>query len=164
MIDPHQFLTHVIVPTLEWLRLDSPSARALLLGTALAESNLTYIAQRNDGPAMGVYQMEPNTHDDIWDNFLYYHKDLGDRTKWLMASWPNKKGQDQLMTNLNYATAMCRIHYYRVRDPLPAPEDINGLANYWKVHYNTLGGKGKPLHFAQASAAVLFAEKGSLRG
>ena len=37
---------------------------------------------------------------------------------------------------------MCRVHYLRVRESLPQSSDINALAQYWKVHYNTIHGKG----------------------
>ena len=47
---------------------------------------------------------------------------------------------DQLKGNLYYAVAMCRIHYYRVSEALP--NDLEGMARYWKKYYNTELGKG----------------------
>lgn len=41
------------------------------------------------------------------------------------------------MTNLIYATAMCRVHYRRVPEPLPPAGDLEAQAAYWKAHYNT---------------------------
>jgi hypothetical protein len=49
----------------------------LLLGTALTESgDMHYLHQLGNGPALGVYQMEPTTHEDIYDNYLKYKKEL----------------------------------------------------------------------------------------
>ena len=52
------------------------------------------------------------------------------------------------MWNLGYATAMCRVHYRRVLEPLPGADDIPGLAEYWKQHYNTPLGRGTVGEFA----------------
>jgi hypothetical protein len=160
MIDPEQFLEFCIIPTLKWIELDSLSARSLVLGTGLVETNLTYINQIGStkiGPAAGIYQMEEPTYQDIWDNFLAFHKTLGNKIKWLKASYPNTNAWCQLPTNLSLATAMCRVHYYRVKDPLPDSSDLIGLADYWKTHYNTKLGKGTVStgQFARAVSVVM---------
>ena len=50
-------------------------AETLLLGTAKAESGLIYLKQLK-GPALGLYQNEPKTHKDTWDNYLKYKPEL----------------------------------------------------------------------------------------
>ena len=51
----------------------SVEAVYLLLGTCAVESNFgTYLKQKN-GPALGVFQIEPSTLIDIWENYLYYN-------------------------------------------------------------------------------------------
>jgi len=54
---------------------------------------------------------------------------------------------------------MCRLHYRRVNAPLPKANDIQGMADYWKAHYNTVKGKGTPsefvTHYNQYIAGVL---------
>jgi hypothetical protein len=160
MIDPVHMLEFVIIPTLKWIDLDNIAARSLVLGTGLAESNLTYLNQLGSptiGPALGIYQMEKATYDDIWSNFLFYRKTLGDKIRWLKASYPDSDAWLQLPTNLALATAMCRIQYYRRREPLPDPSDIVGMADYWKAHYNTRLGRGIATsgHFAQAVSVVM---------
>jgi hypothetical protein len=52
-----------------------------------------------------------------------------------------------MQVNDRYAAAMCRIRYLRVPAPLPAPDDIQAMANYWKEHYNTPLGAGTPEEF-----------------
>ena len=67
MIDRHQLDRDIIEPVLSRLHAASPAARALLLGTAAQESAMgRYIRQLRGGPALGIFQMEPATHDDIW--------------------------------------------------------------------------------------------------
>jgi hypothetical protein len=42
-----------------------------------------------------------------------------------------------MIFNLKYATAMARIHYLRISEPLPQFNDIEGMWNYYKQYYNT---------------------------
>ncbi len=137
MIDREQFIDLIIEPTLEDLGLYSTAAVELVLGTALQESRLTYIKQLGVGPALGVCQMEPRTHDDIWDNFLAYREKLKQLTSEI-------GGPDavEMIWNLRYSVAMCRLHYRRVRFALPQAGDLKGQASYWKAHYNTDLGRG----------------------
>ena len=48
----------------------------------------------------------------------------------------------QLVTNLSFAVAMCRIVYRRRPTPLPAVGDGKGMAEIWKQDYNTDLGRG----------------------
>ena len=138
MININDLRTHVIQPVLKRLELYSPAAEQLLLATAMAESKLEYLQQVR-GPARGIYQMEPATHDDIWRNFLRYKDRLANNVAVCMTA---ESRIDQLRSNLAYATAMCRVHYFRVPAPLPAAGDALGIARYWKQYYNTNLGKG----------------------
>lgn len=137
-------LEDIIIPTLKHLSLDGDNARRLLLGTAVHEStvgNNTHLRQQG-GPALGVFQIEPATAADVWGSFLKYRPELRRKVEDLVSPYP---GQDaQLQGNLFYATAICRIVYYRRKEPLPAADDIKGLAMYWKQFYNTPLGKGSP--------------------
>jgi len=142
-MDPNQLREHVISPVLTALGLRSEAAELLVLGTACQESNLRYLKQLGKGPAWGIYQMEPNTHDDIWGNWLRYNSELAEKV--LGFNIPGLyDGHDykEMGGNLYYATAMCRIHYRRVKAPLPAADDLPGMARYWKQYYNTPKGKG----------------------
>lgn len=66
-INCEQLRLYVIRPTLEKIELWSEAAENLLLGTTAQESHMgTYIKQVGKGPALGIYQMEPATHKDIW--------------------------------------------------------------------------------------------------
>lgn len=139
MLDVRQFRDLVIIPAIETLQLHSQAAVELLLGTALQESGLRYLKQVGGGPAMGFFQMEPATHDDIWTNFLEYKPALLQAIR----SLSRHRIALAMASDLWYAAAMCRIHYLRVSAPLPAAGDFPAQAAYWKAHYNTPQGAGK---------------------
>lgn len=131
----------VVRPTLKHLSLWSQAAENLVLGTALVESKAEYIHQVR-GPALGLWQMEPATHDDIHANFLAFRKDFAAKLAELTTSAAITSGANEMVGNLYYACAMCRIHYRRVREELPPPDDAEGHASFWKRHYNSSLGSG----------------------
>lgn len=142
MIDPTQLLGIVVRPTLLSLGpgLLSTAAEQLVMGTAAQESRLSYLRQIGAGPALGLWQIEPATETDVWDNWLAYRGTPAAIVTSLLASMPSRTRQ--LATNLAYGCAMCRLIYYRHSDPLPQPGDVDGLAQMWKRIYNTRGGAG----------------------
>ena len=110
MIDLTQFRSDIVRPILEKLDLWSGAAENLLVGTSLVESGLFYVRQLRGGPALGFFQMEPATHDDIWRNYLAYRGDLRDRVEQLFG-WrgdvPNPVARaKQLVWNAGYAAVM----------------------------------------------------------
>lgn len=158
MLDVKQFYENVLKPTLANLGYGGLAAERLILGTILQESNLTYVRQLNNGPARGFIQMEKATHKDIWDNYLNYKRPLIEKLAGLMVDGIDPF--EQLMGNNYYAIAMCRIFYLRVREALPAANDIEGMANYWKKYYNTHLGKGKPEEFLRYKDTILDVVRG----
>lgn len=129
----------VIRPVLESMGAWSESAENLLLLTAAVESQMgRYLKQSYGGPALGIYQMEPATHDDHWDYMVNRRKLRKKVRVWSTISKPS-----EMVWNLAYATAMARVHYLRIPYPLPAPNDVKGLARYWKRYYNTSKGAGR---------------------
>jgi hypothetical protein len=144
MLDIKQLRDYVVVPTLTLLEANSPAAVELVLGTAVQESRLTYLHQLGGGPAVGLFQMEPATHDDIWENYLAYRDRLATQAANIAIADPRKgvKAANQMAGNMYYAAAMCRIHYMRVSEALPEAGDTAGMADYWKEYYNTFEGAG----------------------
>ena len=121
--------------------LNSAAAVNLLLGTAAQESRTgKYIYQLNDGPALGIFQMERNTETDIWENYLKYNENLA--YSLLKVCGYEEIPINALEGNLIYQICMARIHYFRVPQALPDSHDIAGLAAYWKKYYNTHLGAG----------------------
>lgn len=136
---------YVIRPILTKLNMWSESAEELLLGTSAVETDLGYFLHQIGGPARGIYQMEPNTERDIWDVYITRKPQINQVLTSL--GYPYMPDEDDMVWNLAYATAMTRIHYWRIPEPLPDSEDIQGLAKYHKKWYNTAAGKTKPEEF-----------------
>jgi hypothetical protein len=137
--------TAIIRPALQAIFLWSPAAEDLLLGTAAQESGFRNIRQIGSGPALGYWQMEPATHNDIWGNYLRYHADLAYAAA-LLAKSPLPTPAS-MVEYPQYGAAMARVKYLRVPEPLPKEGDIEGLAAYWKHWYNTPEGAGTPAEF-----------------
>ncbi len=140
MLDVKQFREYVVRPTLKYLDPEIPysvAAENLLIGTAVHESQLTYLHQLGGGPACGLFQIEPATELDNWDNYLQYRDDLQDKVNDLRGLLDL-----DLTANLPYQVAMARVKYWRSPVSLPQAGDIVGLANIWKQVYNTPLGAG----------------------
>ena len=132
--DKEQF-RDLIERTLENMDMYSRSAVNLLLGTAAQESHFgTYLRQLGGGPALGVFQMEPDTEVDIWNNYLRYRLKLACTIQ--VCTSVGCSSIIALEGNLPYQIVMARIHYKRINEPLPDADDIDGLAQYWNQHYN----------------------------
>ncbi len=140
MLSAGQLRSLVIKPALEDLLVYSDEAVELLLFTCAAESNGGQFIKQINGPALGIYQMEPATYNDIWQNYIMHKKDL---TLQLLHHFEASRMPDEtrLIYDLRFATAMARIHYMRVKQPLPKLYDIDGLWTYYKAFYNTSLGK-----------------------
>lgn len=133
-----QLKQYVIEPVLRKLNLFSEEAVALIAGTAMTESLSGEYIHQVGGPACGIYQMEPRTAKDILENYLPYKPTLEMSVRRLYI--PDLTLEENLTSNLPWATAMCRIHYLRVKSVIP--KTIEERAKYWKKYYNTPLGKG----------------------
>lgn len=131
-------LRQLIRATLEPLGLYSASAEELLMATCAQESRLGEYRHQIGGPALGIFQMEPGDHDDIWTNYLAYHFDLATDLR-RIANQLQPAASD-LQNNDPYAIAMARVHYARKPGALPTPTDLEGLWEYYKHWYNTPAG------------------------
>ena len=128
------------------LGLDSLGAVNLLMGTAAHESKMgTFWYQIGGGPALGVFQMEPETERDIWDNYLAYRPELSNKV--CVLARVTGPSPWNLKYNLAYQIIMARLKYYRNPAPLPAHDDVEGLAKMWKAVYNTPLGAGTEAEF-----------------
>ena len=140
----------IVRPALNELEMWSPAAENLILGTAAVESDLEYLAQISGGPGLGLWQIEPQTHEDVWANFLKFRKPLAKRVVQAAGrgtQTPRLPPHDWLIYNLRYAAAVARVIYWRDPEPLPEPTDTAGLGEYWKRVYNTDLGAGTVKRF-----------------
>lgn len=160
-INPIDLKECIVEPILKYLDLWSPAVVNLLIGTAAQESGLGHYLRQEGGPALGIYQMEPATHDSLQVSLMHYsHCDLRDKimslTSYYNVNTASMRINDfALVTNLNYATAMARFYYLQIPGGLPFATDIKGLAQYWKQYYNTPAGKGTVEEFMANFPKVL---------
>jgi len=148
-LHPFHLVTEVIRPTLQYLgdKYNSPAAQQLLLGTAIVESDgLRALHQYGNGPARGLWQMEPAT---LMDHSIWLEDQPALHAKVAALQCVAFSDWAQLSGNLYYACAMARVHYWRVTEPLPEANDIAALGRYWKAHYNTAKGAGTVMEFVR---------------
>ncbi len=148
MFNPTQFRELIIRPVLGKLALWSQEAEDLLIMTAAHESNLgEYLKQLGPGPALGVFQMEKGTFNDLWDRFLNQKPKLVDRIM-KTCNLREKPAAEEMIDDLNLATCMARVYFLRVRQPIPT--DLDQMAAYAKKYWNTELGKATPEDYLAA--------------
>lgn len=148
-LDATQLRHEVVRPALESIDRLSVPAENLVMATAAQESHLEYIRQLGSGPALGLFQMEPATHDDIWTNYLASKPLLANLVRRSIETTAAYPEASRLAWDLRYAAIMCRIHYLRVPEALPPGTDVPAMAAYWKQHYNTPAGAGTVEEFVE---------------
>lgn len=156
-LDLAQFKALVVRPVLAQPGFGGDAALNLLTGTALVESGLVWLRQNGGGPALGLWQMEPATHDDCWRNFLEFRPALAATVRRMGGAACGVGSAGLLVGNLAYACAMARVVYMRAPCVLPAPAESAWLSAYHKKYYNTALGAADSQRnaalFAQAIAA-----------
>jgi hypothetical protein len=135
MINIEQFRTEIAAVALHKLGVYSESGLELLTLTCAAETMGGSYIKQIEGPALGIFQCEPKTHEDLWATYLPRRTDLAYK---LLANvyLSSKPPVEFLKYNLLYAAMVCRLCYLRYPDPIPEANDIVGLANYWHRNYN----------------------------
>lgn len=149
MIDSKQLREHVIQPVLKDMGMYSQAAENLLVMIAAHESKMGTYLKQIKGPALGIYQMEPVTAIDIQDNFIKKRPDLHERVKGYMTGMGGGRKHD-LAANLMFQTALARVFFLRFKEPLPAADDLEGLAAYAKKYWNTYLGKATAADYLKA--------------
>ena len=135
----------VIAPVVDLLG-GGQAARELLFWTGWVESKYATREQLGGGPALGYWQMEPDTHYDIWNNYLAFRPGMAQVLVKLLPA-EALDGVHALEFDDRYACALARVHYKRVREALPEAGNLVGMAAYWKTYYNTSLGAGTVPHF-----------------
>lgn len=167
MFDPDQFREMVIQPALDKLPtvMQGRISEDLLMGTAAHESKLGTYLRQVKGPALGVFQIEPATHKDLYVNYLAFrpqlrrvllsnaHRECSDPD---LNSLKWGKLHDELATNLIYAAMVARVIYYRAPEALPSSNNPQELGEYWKEHYNTKLGRGTVDKFIASWRSCLY--------
>lgn len=156
--------TYVIEPTLEYMApevLVTKQALQLILGTAAKESDLGFWLDQTTpgaGPAFGIYQMEQITYYDNLNWMLLHHKGLFEKAMSLGGSSLGR-GAARMHGNLEFATFMARVHYFR--RPAALSLTLAGQAAYWKKYYNTTLGAGTTAQYISAYNRLVGAAGGT---
>lgn len=124
---------------------NTPEARLLLLATAAIESDCGYYIKQINGPALGIWQMEADTHDDTLTNCdAIRDSDFFNKIYDLIPILPIKT--HPLIGSSMYACAIARLKYSMDSKPLPKItgnriDDEISFYGYYKRIYNTKHGK-----------------------
>jgi hypothetical protein len=123
-----------------------------MLGIAAQESKLRYLRQRGGGPARGLFQCEPKTERDLW-KWIRQRPDVAA----VIEQRCNLQDPDvvHLECNLSYQVLLCRVYLLRIPEALPAEQDVQGQARYWKKYYNTAQGKGTEAEYLQSDRTLI---------
>lgn len=142
MFDCSQFRSLIIEPVLSKLQVYSKEAEEILVFTCAAESLGGTLLQQVQGPALGVYQMEPSTYTDLWINYIRARNKMATLMA-LHMGCSRIPETERMIYDLHFATAMARIFYLRCSGKLPDAKDVDSIWEYYKKFYNTEKGKAK---------------------
>jgi hypothetical protein len=146
--NPSQFRQFVINPALDHLATfalpRTQFAADLLMATAAVESRLgAYLHQLGAGPALGVFQIEPASLQD-----LLKRTNRAPAIEALRV--PGRTVASQIVTDLLLAAVVCRLFYWAVPHPLPSLTSKANLWSYYKTFYNTTAGAATLASFSNA--------------
>ena len=138
-------IKRIIEYALKDLNMYSSDSALLVYRTGAAESGYRHLEQVR-GPAVGFFQVEPDTINDTIDNYLKFRpKKLNHLVK---------RGLDlddpvnSVLCSIYLQVAFCRYKYWR--SPKAIPKGLVPQAKYWKEIYNGPG-KGTIEHFVEAN-------------
>ena len=135
-----------------------PNEMMLMVGTVAAESGFVTRYQIGGGPARGIFQIEPATSRDNYENYLRFAKQKQRYRKLMQICFdlgsapffvPSDENIEHLLTvNDTFSTIHARIKY--LRDPHAIPQKLKPIAEYYTRVFNTAEGKGTVEKFLEA--------------
>lgn len=149
----------VVRPTLKQLRAWSPGMEALLLGTAAQESELGFHLKTGHRHGMGIFQILPSTHRQIWDKYLINFPALASKVRGLASQRDFlQHPHAELATNLRYATAIAWLVYRAAGVETVESENLPKMARLWKKHFHH-GPSARLRDFVESYSALINPEK-----
>lgn len=151
MIHPRHLRTYVIRPVLGELDAyygigDRDAAEELLMLTAAIGSEGGKWLRQDEEPgcmpqavarsSLGIYGMEPKAIYHVTDMVLGMPTRIPGLPECLQSMLSGNGIQIAVCANLLFATALARLHYYFVPEPLPLLADSIGRAAYWRTYWN----------------------------
>lgn len=151
MIRSAQLRSYIIQPALKAMGEYSIDIEEMLVAISAQETCGGTFLKQQEGSALGIFQMEPGTHDSIWKHYLSTHdgtipNNIG--LKILKAcKYLAMPSADTMIYNLWYATIMARAFWLDVHEPIPAHNDLNAIWLQYKKYWNTPDGKATQEEF-----------------
>lgn len=161
----------IIKIVLNKINLYSDEAFNLVFFTGFHESKFNYLMQHPSKIAKGYFQIEKETHNDLFINFLVFKKEimkslllltkyhfevkeleneeLSNYVKNFVKEKKYEDLNDELVYNLYYSIAVCRLLYYRQPFKIDSIKSFDDIAKVWKQYYNTKKGKGSEKEFLE---------------
>lgn len=130
----------------------SPEVEELLIMIAAHESKLgRYLKQIGGGPAKGIWQIEVETLQDNYKNFLDFKPAIAKQFEEITGC----SGADieQLTYNPLYCCLHARLKLYR--SPGNIPSDVTLMADYAKQYYNSPSGAATVNDYLNAYYSVV---------
>lgn len=141
-MDKQQLVNLIIIPTLTRIpsSLSKESVLAISMIIAHESKRGHYLKQTGNGPALGLIQMEPTTHNSTWkwaSTIWYNALVLGiiSQSQWEKKMHPPA---DRLIYDLQYNVFMARQRLFMKPEALPT--NIDDLSRYLKKHWNSIYG------------------------
>lgn len=140
-MNKHQLQQLVVEPTLKEIPKGYSEESVLALMMIAAHESLRghYLKQVN-GPALGIYQMEPATYysiwkfgDSIWENAVLLGFVTVEQAAQKLVPKP-----ENMIWNLKFATFMARQRLFMKPEKLP--KGMSNLSMYLKKHWNSVLG------------------------
>jgi len=115
----------------------SHEAIELLMLTAAQESHCGAYIKQVRGPALGIFQMEPATCEDLFMNYLRFQPDTQKAVDHFITEGVDFKMQ--MMGNIPMQIVFARAQYRRFPERIPS--NSKDIARYYKKYWNTEKGK-----------------------
>ena len=138
MFNITQFRQEIVVNNLSPLNIRSPHIVELLVFTCATESQGGTYVKQIQGPALGIYQIEPTTFTDVWSNYILRKPDIVNMLSLHFGICRVPQPQE-VICDLRLATIMTAM-LYAYRKAIPENSDISTLWNLYKKYYNTSKG------------------------
>jgi len=158
MIKKSTLIDIIIKPSLLALNMYSDSALNLMLGTYAVESDFCSFPTQINGPALSWLGIERETHDFITLKYLSTRYTIRNNLI-TFCNLPALPSFEYVLVNAHYSCMISRLKYYMNKEELPNPNDIEGLAHYWKKYYNSVNGKGTVDVFLEKYERYVLGEK-----
>jgi hypothetical protein len=132
----------------------SLDAMYLMVCTAMVESKLTHLKQLPEGPALGFFQVEWATYEDVrrylQTNAHALYNAIVSYTE--RVNLPNNP--ITVISDMSLNCLIARTKYYMIHEPIPSYKDVEAQANHYKKYYNTSEGAASVEAFVRAAQDI----------